>query len=67
MPTLPGWPEATITWHFGKTVYKIRIDNAVGSHAGIRRIKLDGTTVEGEGIPLVDDGKTHEIEVAMGS
>ena len=67
-PCLPSyWPEVTITWRFGRSIYKIRIDNATGSHAGTRKIKLDGTQIEGNGVPISDAGGEHEIVVEMGT
>jgi cyclic beta-1,2-glucan glucanotransferase len=63
-PCLPEeWPEVTIEYRYGGTLYAI----IVHAPARVRRngadITLDGHSLEGDVISLVDDGQRHEVVV----
>jgi cyclic beta-1,2-glucan synthetase len=63
-PCLPeGWPEVTIEYRYGGSLYVI----VVQSPAHVRRkgadVTIDGHSVEGDHISLVDDGQRHEVVV----
>ena len=64
-PCVPAaWPGFTIEYRYGKARYIIQVDNtgAVGSRT---EISLDGQTVGGAGIQLVDDGREHAVVVRL--
>ena len=63
-PCLPeSWPEVTIEYRYGGSSYVI----VVQSPADVRRkgadVTIDGHSVEGDVISLVDDGNRHEVVV----
>jgi cyclic beta-1,2-glucan synthetase len=63
-PRVPAeWPEFTIEYRYGGSVYEIRVERP--SEAGKRdqEILLDGQLLKAGSIPLVDDGKRHEVLV----
>jgi cellobiose phosphorylase len=66
-PCIPAmWPEYSLAWRFGGTLYRIRVTNPQHRCRGVRLATLDGHRVDPMAIPLRDDGGTHEIEVVIG-
>lgn len=66
-PRLPSdWTEATVERHFRSSVYRITIRKPKGKATGVRQITLDGKPLEGTLLPILTDGKTHNVEVEMG-
>jgi cyclic beta-1,2-glucan synthetase len=56
LPCVPaGWREYAIDFRFGASLYSIRAERGTGAPG----ITLDGRSIEGSAIPLVDDGRTH--------
>jgi cyclic beta-1,2-glucan synthetase len=53
----PGAPTAT---------YRIRVDNPDGVNRGVRRIEVDDVAVPGTIVPVVDDGRVHQVRVVLG-
>jgi cyclic beta-1,2-glucan synthetase len=67
-PCLPtSWPECTVRWRFGRTVYEIVLMNPAGQTRGVGEAELDGSAVDPGAIPLVDDGGTHRVRVVLGA
>jgi cyclic beta-1,2-glucan synthetase len=60
------WKEFKIRYKFGGSLYQIHVRNPQGVQKGIRGIEIDGKAVK---FPLImiDDGKTHQIDVTMGT
>jgi cyclic beta-1,2-glucan glucanotransferase len=66
-PCIPSsWPEYAIVWRFGRTRYEIRVSNPERRCRGVAGAELDGAPVDPKAIPLVDDGVTHRVRVALG-
>jgi cyclic beta-1,2-glucan synthetase len=68
-PCIPhNWPGFKVDYRFGKTHYKIGVENLKGNNRGASRglVSLDGKFLPDNHIPLVDDGQTHEVRVLMG-
>ena len=66
-PCIPsGWPEYTLTYRQGGTVYRIRVENPEGVNRGVVRVMLDGEELLEKVIPLSSDGREHEVEVLLG-
>jgi len=67
-PCIPrGWTGFEIAYRFGGTLYRITVENPKGVCRGVSGITLDGTLVPGEGlVPLIEDGRTHEVRVVLG-
>ncbi len=65
-PCIPAdWPGFELTYRFGNTSYHVEVVNPQHICRGVNQILLDGQVVAE--IPLVDDGKPHNIRVEMAS
>ncbi|MBL0939359.1 MAG: DUF3131 domain-containing protein [Gemmatimonadaceae bacterium] len=63
-PRAPAsWAEYTIKYRHGRSVYEIVVRNIGGKSRGVGRVTIDGRAIEGNAIPLVDDGQSHHVEV----
>ena len=66
-PCIPAtWPEFRIVWRFGASVYRIHVDNAGRHSRGVASASLDGAAVDPCAMPLVDDGREHDVRVVLG-
>jgi cellobiose phosphorylase len=66
-PCIPAeWPQYELTYRYGGTVYRIRVENPDGVNQGVRQVTLDGELLAGDPIPLLDDGRPHEVFIVMG-
>jgi cellobiose phosphorylase len=66
-PCIPRlWSGYEMTYKFGDTSYHILIDNPEGVNCGVKEIKLDGKTLTGDDIQLLDDGNGHTVRLRMG-
>jgi cyclic beta-1,2-glucan synthetase len=66
-PCVPAmWPEYSIDLRHGGAHYRITVDNAAHRHRGVAQATLDGVNVDARAIPFVDDGRLHEITIALG-
>jgi cyclic beta-1,2-glucan synthetase len=59
----PGWPEFTVEYRYGRSVYAVAVENPHEVRDGGGEVILDGKILEGAAIPLVDDGARHVISV----
>jgi cyclic beta-1,2-glucan glucanotransferase len=63
-PRAPSsWPEYTIEYRYGKTLYVIVVRNEDRSTGAAVEVTVDGNPLADGGIPLVDDGARHEVSV----
>jgi cyclic beta-1,2-glucan synthetase len=66
-PCIPTvWTGYSMEWRVGRTVYRVEVQNPQGRCRGVGEAVLDGKVVDARKIPLVDDGKTHEVRVVLG-
>ena len=67
-PCIPkAWPGFAATRRFRGDTYQIRVNNPDGISKGVKTLRLDGQELDPAGaIPVVGDGKTHEVEVVLG-
>jgi cyclic beta-1,2-glucan synthetase len=66
-PCIPKkWNEYTIKYKFLDTIYNIKVKNPEGLNKGVKEISIDGIISAGNRINLVNDGKSHDVEVLMG-
>ncbi|WP_058302797.1 GH36-type glycosyl hydrolase domain-containing protein [Gorillibacterium timonense] len=66
-PCIPkAWDGYTITRVFRGDTYRIKITNPNHVSKGVAKLTLDGQEITGQVIPVVGDGKTHEVEVVLG-
>ncbi len=65
-PCLPShWKECSLERDFRGSRYRIKILNPEGLQKGQLNIEVDGTTHQGNQIPIYNDGKTHEVSVTL--
>ena len=60
----PGWPGYTVHYRHYRTDYHIVVSCA-GGDASLRRMRIDGNEVRGNAVPLIDDGRDHQVEVDL--
>ena len=66
-PCTPAfWDGFTVTRAFRGAVYQIRVQNPDGVCKGVRSVKVNGKGIPGNVVPILEEGKTHQIEVVMG-
>ncbi|HVZ90678.1 MAG TPA: glucoamylase family protein [Rhizomicrobium sp.] len=69
-PCVPRtWPGFEIVYRHGSTRYEISVENPLGVNRGILAAKFDGNMRSGEEksrVPLLDDGKTHQLQIILG-
>jgi cyclic beta-1,2-glucan glucanotransferase len=67
-PCIPSsWPEYEIAWRVHNTRYVISVSNPDRQCRGVVNASLDGVIVDAAAIPIVDDGRTHQVHVVLGS
>ena len=65
-PLLPKkWPSYKIHYRFRRTTYHITISRLDSSATGGTFLSLDGETILGPKIPLLDDGKVHAVDMKV--
>ena len=66
-PCIPrSWDAFRLRWRYRRTLYEITVENPEHRNRGVSEAALDGTRVEPQAIPLVDDGAVHRLRVVMG-
>jgi cellobiose phosphorylase len=66
-PCIPSdWKDFSVTRKFRGTTYKIKVNNQNKVSKGVKQILLDGNKLDGNILPVLKDGKTHNVEVIMG-
>jgi cyclic beta-1,2-glucan synthetase len=66
-PCIPRtWPGFALTFRYRSAVYHITIDNPHTVEHGVSSVVLDGQAHAEKWIPLVDDGRVHEIRIVLG-
>ncbi|MCS7151197.1 MAG: hypothetical protein NZ928_02275 [Endomicrobia bacterium] len=61
----PGWKKVKIIREIRNDVYHIEIKNKSGNGYSVKTVKLDGKSLKGDIIPIVNDGKEHKVEVTV--
>ncbi|MBN2840059.1 MAG: hypothetical protein JXP37_03775, partial [Coriobacteriia bacterium] len=65
-PCVPKtWTQYGIDYRHGDTMYHVTVENPRGVNRGVANVTLDGSSVEGLRVPLVDDGLEHVVRVGM--
>ena len=61
-PIIPAqWPGFSITYAYGRSKYRINVENPQRTGRGIARGELDGALLTDEFITLEDDGREHSV------
>lgn len=67
-PCIPSsWPTYALTWTIEHTRYQITVANPDRVCCGIASATLDGGVVDAHAIPLVLDGRPHEVRIVLGA
>jgi cellobiose phosphorylase len=65
-PCVPKtWTSWTMTYRFGSSTYRIRVENPRGANRGVDGVTVEGIPVEGGLIALADDGLERDVLVTM--
>jgi cellobiose phosphorylase len=66
-PCIPrSWTDYTITRVYRGDTYVIHIQNPNGVSKGIASLTVDGASVDGNVLPYIGDGQTHQVKVVLG-
>ncbi len=66
-PCIPAdWREYRIEYRYGRSLYRIEVENPDGVRRGVRQVHLDGAPLPDGRIPLNDDGGGHRVRVRLG-
>ena len=66
-PCIPAaWPKFDITWRVGTSEYTIHVSNPGRRCCGVTSARLDHREVDPKAIPLVDDGRPHQVDIVIG-
>ncbi|HSN44470.1 MAG TPA: hypothetical protein VLR88_10505, partial [Propionibacteriaceae bacterium] len=63
----PEWKQAGVQYRFGDARYDIAIQGDCDVPRRVARVLLDGVTLSDGRLPLVDDGRTHDVTVELES
>jgi cellobiose phosphorylase len=66
-PCIPReWDGFRVTREFRGAVYEIKVKNPAHVCTGVKSVQVDGRDITGNVVPILGDGRTHRVEVAMG-
>jgi cyclic beta-1,2-glucan synthetase len=67
-PCIPRtWKQFEATIRYGRSSWRVVVDNPDAVNHGVRRTAVDGTEQAEPLIALADDGRSHDVHVIMGS
>ncbi|WP_226661519.1 GH36-type glycosyl hydrolase domain-containing protein [Microbulbifer aggregans] len=65
-PCLPdNWDQFRFSMRFGESRYDIEVQNCGDCPRNISELTVDGDSINGERIPLVDDGENHRVRLVF--
>ncbi|MBV7331599.1 hypothetical protein KFU94_25860 [Chloroflexi bacterium TSY] len=65
-PLIPkNWPSYEFTYRYGRSHYRIRVENPNGLNGGVAQVVVDEKEMVGDEIPLMDDGQIHSVTVYL--
>ena len=66
-PSIPKkWTAYSIKYKYMQTIYEIKIRNPQGVSKGVLQVSVDGETVNGKAVDLLNDHLTHQVDILMG-
>jgi len=66
-PSIPAhWSGFKVTRKFRNAIYQIDVKNPKNVNNGIKSLIVDGRTLEGNLVPIFDDGQEHLVEILIG-
>jgi cellobiose phosphorylase len=65
-PCIPAdWKEFEISYRFGKSIYRIKVNNSKPIKNGSQQISIDNKIISDAFILLKNDGNEHIVDVAL--
>ncbi|AGX87833.1 cellobiose phosphorylase [Candidatus Symbiobacter mobilis CR] len=65
-PCIPrAWKDYTVRRQFRGCQYVVTVHNPKGVCKGVRTVVVDGAALEGNVVPVFQDGATHTVEVTL--
>jgi len=55
-----------VTWRFRDSRYEITVLNPAHRCRGVATACVDGGPVDAGAIPLINDGRTHDVRIVLG-
>jgi cellobiose phosphorylase len=66
-PAIPSeWPGFSVKRKFRGAFYEITVENPDRVSTGVKSVTIDGEAIEGQLLPVFQDGRTHRVVVQMG-
>jgi cellobiose phosphorylase len=66
-PCIPkAWDGFNVTRKFRGTLYRIEVKNPEHVSKGVVSVEVDGTVIDGNILPVFDDGQEHSAVIVMG-
>lgn len=66
-PCIPkDWEGYKVSRKFRNATFEISISNPNHVSKGVKKLVVDGKEIDGNIVPVFDDGKVHNVEVVMG-
>ena len=66
-PCIPSkWAGFKMTREFRGATYRIEVQNPDHVSKGVKRILVNGSAIESNTVPILDQGKEHTVQVIMG-
>ena len=67
-PCIPrAWRGFEVSFRYHSARYEVHVENPRGVTRGVSSVEVDGQSIgEGAGIPLADDGATHQVHLVLG-
>ncbi len=64
-PSIPTeWPGYEVDYRYGTATYRVSVKRSPQS--GQRSLSVDGIQIDDEKVPLVDDGRIHDVNLVVG-
>jgi len=66
-PCIPRrWDGFKLVRRFRGALYQIEVENVDHVAKGVKSVRVDGQLIEGNLIPILEEGQVHKVEVVMG-
>jgi cellobiose phosphorylase len=66
-PSIPRhWKGFSVQRPFRGSMYHIKVENPHGKEHGVKKVFVDGKEIEGNLLPIFNDGKIHRVKAILG-